>query len=72
MDELLGIGCEWPGCTAEAIRNPCNAETDRGRAHRDGGMHRLDDGPGRYFCRDHGNMVLSNNAAIITRQREQN
>jgi len=56
--------CEWPECDAQAVQNRCNAEGSSWRTHHHGGIHRLGEAKGFFFCAVHGEIVLSENNEI--------
>lgn len=52
--EKLGVECEMPDCTADAVRLTCPRHPDRpNKTHHHGGIHDVTHALW-YFCREHG------------------
>jgi len=71
-NQELEYKCDEPDCLNAAVRLPCNAEDSKGRTHHHGGIHRLDLGPGTFFCEKHGLQHLLKNHEIILNRKTQN
>ena len=56
IDEQLEEDCQFPGCTKEAVRNPCLAEGYEGKTHWAGWVHVFGDEP-KFLCEEHGELV---------------